>query len=48
MTPTLNASAATAEKGHALLDAAGRALARLLSEIDQLPPDTLTEKTAFS
>lgn len=43
-----NASAATAEKGHVLLDAAGRALARLLSEIDQLPPDTLTEKTAFS
>lgn len=42
-----NASAATAEKGHALLDAAGRALARLLVEIDQLPPDTLTEKTAF-
>ena len=43
-----NASAATAEKGHALLDAAGRALARLLAEIDQLPPDTLTEKTAFT
>ena len=42
-----NASAATAEKGHALLDAAGRALARLLSEIDQLPPDTLREQTAF-
>ena len=42
-----NAAAATAEKGHALLDAAGRALARLLAEIDQLPPDTLTEKTAF-
>ncbi|MGM9428660.1 creatininase family protein [Hydrogenophaga sp. MI9] len=42
-----NASAATADKGHALLDAAGRALARLLAEIDQLPPDTLTEKTAF-
>jgi creatinine amidohydrolase len=43
-----NAAAATADKGHALLDAAGRALARLLAEIDQLPPDTLTEKTAFS
>lgn len=42
-----NAAAATAEKGHALLDAAGRALARVLAEIDQLPPDTLTEKTAF-
>ena len=43
-----NAAAATADKGHALLDAAGRALARLLAEIDQLPPDTLTDKTAFS
>mgnify|MGYP001757535643 FL=1 len=43
-----NAAAATAEKGHALLDAAGRALARLLAEIDQLPPGTLTDKTAFS
>lgn len=42
-----NAAAATADKGHALLDAAGRALARLLAEIDQLPPDTLTDKTAF-
>ena len=42
-----HAAAATAEKGHALLDAAGRALARLLEEIDQLPPDTLTDKTAF-
>lgn len=42
-----NATAATADKGHALLDAAGRALARLLAEIDQLPPDTLTDKTAF-
>lgn len=42
-----HAAAATAEKGHALLDAAGRALARLLAEIDQLPPDTLTDKTAF-
>lgn len=42
-----NAIAATADKGHALLDAAGRALASLLAEIDQLPPDTLTDKTAF-
>ena len=42
-----HAAAATADKGHALLDAAGRALARLLAEIDQLPPDTLTDKTAF-
>ncbi|WP_137896489.1 creatininase family protein [Ramlibacter sp. 2FC] len=37
-----NAAAATAEKGQALLDAAGRALARLLAEIDRLPPDTLS------
>jgi creatinine amidohydrolase len=43
-----NAAAATAEKGHALLDAAGRALARTLAEIDQLAPDTLTEQTAFN
>lgn len=42
-----NAGAATAEKGRAVLDAAGRALAQLLSEIDQLPPDTLTQRTAF-
>ena len=34
---------ATAEKGRALLDAAGGALARLLMEIDRLPPDTLRE-----
>ncbi|MEY4978632.1 MAG: hypothetical protein RLZZ352_902 [Pseudomonadota bacterium] len=38
-----NAAAATADKGHALLDAAGRALAQLLTEIDQLPPDTLRQ-----
>jgi creatinine amidohydrolase len=43
-----NAAAATAEKGHALLDAAGRALALALAEIDRLPPDTLREQTAFS
>jgi creatinine amidohydrolase len=42
-----HAGAATAEKGRAVLDAAGRALAQLLKEIDQLPPDTLTERTAF-
>ncbi|AOS81163.1 MULTISPECIES: creatininase family protein [Hydrogenophaga] len=36
-----NASAATAENGRALLDAAGRALAKLLVEMDQLPGDTL-------
>jgi creatinine amidohydrolase len=43
-----NAGTATAANGHAVLDAAGRALAKLLSEIDQLPPDTLTDKTAFN
>ena len=36
-----NAAAADAGKGQALLDAAGRALARLLAEIDRLPQDTL-------
>lgn len=43
-----NAAAATAEKGQAVLDAAGRALAQALTEIDHLPPDTLSDKTAFS
>jgi creatinine amidohydrolase len=42
-----DAAAATAEKGHAVLAAAGRSLARLLSEIDQLPADTLSDATAF-
>ena len=36
-----NAAAATAEKGGAVVRAAGRALARLLAEIHQLPKDTL-------
>lgn len=36
-----NAAAATADKGQALLQAAGRSLARLLAEIDRLPADTL-------
>lgn len=36
-----NAAAATAEQGRTVLDAAGRALAALLAEIDRLPPDTL-------
>jgi len=43
-----SAGAATADKGRAVLDAAGRALAQLLGEIDRLPPDTLREQTAFS
>lgn len=42
-----NASAANADKGHALLDAAGRALAALLAEIDRLPAHTLSDHTAF-
>jgi creatinine amidohydrolase len=32
-----NAAAATAEKGHTVVAAAGRSLAQLLAEIDQLP-----------
>lgn len=42
-----NAAAATAEKGRAVLDAAGRNLAKLLAEIDALPADTLVGQTAF-
>ncbi len=42
-----NATAATAEKGRALLGAMGRSLAQLLAEIDQLPADTLRNTTAF-
>lgn len=36
-----NAAGATADKGAAVLDAAGRALAQLLGEIHRLPPETL-------
>jgi creatinine amidohydrolase len=36
-----NAAAATADKGHAVLGAAGRSLAQLLVEVDQLPADML-------
>lgn len=42
-----NAAAATAGKGRALLEAAGRNFAQLLTEIDQLPSDTLSNTTAF-
>jgi creatinine amidohydrolase len=38
-----NAAAATSEKGRAVLDAAGRALAQALAEIHQLPADTLRD-----
>ncbi len=41
-----NAAAATVEKGRALVDAAGRALARLLVELDRLPADTLVDTAA--
>ena len=40
-----NAAAATADKGRAVVDAAGRALARLLAQVDALPPDTLVSHT---
>jgi creatinine amidohydrolase len=36
-----NAASATADKGQQLVDAAGRSLARLLAELDQLPMSTL-------
>jgi creatinine amidohydrolase len=39
-----NAAAATADKGRTLLDAAGRALAQMLSELHQLPLSTLVDK----
>jgi len=42
-----NARAASVEKGRAVVDAAGRSLARMLSEIDQLPASTLSDRTAY-
>ena len=39
-----NAANATVEKGRALVEAAGRSLARLLAEMDQLPLSTLVAK----
>jgi creatinine amidohydrolase len=41
-----NAAAATADKGRTVLAAAGKALAQLLTEIDQLPADTLVDQPA--
>ena len=41
-----NAAAATAEKGRAVLDAAGRQLALLLQELSALPLSTLVDKPA--
>ena len=42
-----HAANATAEKGQALVDAAGNALARLLVEVDRLPADTLLDRPAL-
>ena len=39
-----NAAAATAAKGHALIDAAGLQLARLLQEVSDLPLSTLNAR----
>ena len=41
-----NAANASVEKGHAVLDAAGRALASLLAELHQLPVATLSNHVA--
>jgi len=41
-----NAAAATAQKGRAILDAAGRQLALMLQEFSALPLSTLAERTA--
>ena len=43
-----NAAAATAAKGQAVVDAAGRSLAKLLVEIGQLPADTLVNQARFT
>jgi len=42
-----NARAASADKGLAVVNAAGRSLARMLAEIDQLPADILSDRTAY-
>jgi creatinine amidohydrolase len=42
-----DAANATAEKGQALVDAAGDALARLLAEADRLPADILLDRPAL-
>jgi creatinine amidohydrolase len=43
-----NAAAATADKGRAVLDAAGRQLALLLQELSALPLSTLVDKPSLS
>ena len=40
-----NASAATADKGRAVIAAAGQALAQLLMEVDALPLSTLVPQS---
>ncbi len=42
-----HAAAATADKGRAVVAAAGQALAQLLAEIDRLPPGTLSDRADF-
>jgi len=42
-----NAALASADKGQAVVDAAGRALAQLLGEVDQLAPNTLVNHTTL-
>jgi creatinine amidohydrolase len=42
-----NAAAASADKGIAVVEAAGRALAQLLAEVDRLPPETLLAHSAL-
>lgn len=42
-----NAARATAVKGQAVVDAAGRQLARLLQEVDRLPLSTLVDRPRF-
>jgi creatinine amidohydrolase len=43
-----NAAAATSDKGHALVQAAGVSLARLLAQVHQLPLSTLVDAPDFS
>ena len=43
-----NAAAATAQKGRNLVEAAGRSLARLLVELDQLPLSTLVDQPGLA
>ncbi len=42
-----NAARATAAKGQAVVEAAGRQLARLLQEVDRLPLSTLVDRPRF-